>query len=122
MRNRAVFDVVVGSGLALSPSATGDCNPAHYLLIAVPLGAVGLGGLNGRVFAWIRERGGNGATDYEGANWLGEQPGTFGLVRRKLASRGLVVASGLRRLTASGWTATVWVTPENKVRQGGGES
>jgi len=68
--------------------------------------------LQSRVFNWLESRGDQGATDEEIQRALGMNPSTQRPRRIELQKQGLVADSGIRRKTASGRMAGVWVAVE----------
>lgn len=62
-----------------------------------------------RVYAFLVERGAEGATDEEMQGWLDMNPSTQRPRRIELVATGQVVDSGKVRKTLSGRSATVWV-------------
>ena len=62
-----------------------------------------------RVYAFIRERGARGATDYETQQATGIGPQTQTPARLELERGGIVQDSGKTRKTPSGRPAIVWV-------------
>lgn len=98
------------------PSVRADFNPpAHHN--APPgtseVAARSVRGFTGaqraRVLAFIASRGPHGATDDEGESALGIKPQTYTPRRGELVKAGFVVDSGVRRPTASGRPAAVWI-------------
>lgn len=71
-----------------------------------------------RILAFIASRGPDGATDDEGETALGIKPQSYTPRRGELARLGLIVDSGLRRPTASGRWAAVWIVPGHAERGG----
>lgn len=66
------------------------------------------GTLRAKVLAYLRDRGGNGATDLEMQDALGLGGSTQRPRRVKLVELGLAVDSGDVRVTESGRKAVVW--------------
>lgn len=66
-----------------------------------------------RVLAYIRSRGSDGATDAEVCSALGLNSSSVNPRRGELAEMGLIVLSGLYRLTPSKRRARVWVAVEH---------
>lgn len=65
-----------------------------------------------RVYAFILDRGQDGATDDEGEAALGIKPQSYTPRRGELVADGRVVDSGRRRKTTSGTPAAVWIAAE----------
>lgn len=62
-----------------------------------------------KVYAYIKQRGAKGATDEEIQDALGMQLQTEVPRRRELVMKGLIVDSGIKRLTKSRRRAAAWV-------------
>jgi hypothetical protein len=65
--------------------------------------------LRGQVYAFLVQRGPSGATDEEIQRALGMTGNTQRPRRQELETQGLVVDSGVKRPTAAGRDAVVWV-------------
>lgn len=72
------------------------------------------GTLRGLVLGFIAGRGERGATDAEVEEALGLRHQTASARRRELVIGGFVSASGRKRKTQSGCSATVWVLAKEK--------
>lgn len=104
-----------------------DCNlspPAHHNApagtseVAAKLIAEHSPNLRDRVFAFIASRGTEGATDDEGERALSVTCSTYTPRRGELVKQGVVVDSGLRRNTAAGRPAAVWIASIHIRNQG----
>jgi len=65
--------------------------------------------LRAKVYRFIRDQAGHGATDEEAQLFLGMNPSTERPRRRELQQQGLIRDSGLTRRTRSNRQAVVWV-------------
>lgn len=74
------------------------------------------GPMRERVFAFIRSRGPDGATDDEGEAELALKPQSYTPRRGELVTDGRVIDSGRKRPTASGCPAAVWIAVEHDER------
>jgi hypothetical protein len=70
--------------------------------------------LRAAVLRHIVSRGAFGATDEEMQRDMPMQPNTQRPRRRELALAGLIADSGVKRLTASGCKAVVWIAKEQR--------
>ena len=91
-------------GVSLAPHSDMDTSLAAARAIVPDLAR-----LEAVVMACIAASGPVGTADHEGEYRTGLMPQTYTPRRRALVLKGLVTDSGLRRPTASGRSAVVWV-------------